>query len=57
MKNIVFTLLAVAVLSTSANAGMRCKKDWTGATVCTDTTTGDTVVRCKKDWTGALVCE
>lgn len=54
---IILPLLTVIVLSTSAHAGMRCKKDWTGATVCTETSTGETIVRCKKDWTGALVCE
>ena len=47
----------MGVFVTTADAGMRCKKDWTGATVCTDTTSGTTIVRCKEDWTGAVVCK
>ena len=51
-------LFAVALMgifvSTAADAGMRCKKDWTGATVCT--MSDGTTIKCKKDWTGAVVC-
>jgi len=49
--------LAIALMGifvTTADAGMRCKKDWTGATVCT--MSDGTTIKCKKDWTGAVVC-
>lgn len=53
---VVLSLFAVLALATvSAEAGTRCVKDFTGAVICTDTSTGSTT-RCTRDFTDAIVC-
>jgi|DEB0MinimDraft_10_1074344.scaffolds.fasta_scaffold63782_3 hypothetical protein len=53
---VLLSLFAVLALATvTAEAGTRCVKDFTGAVVCTDTSSGQTT-RCVKDFTGAIVC-
>lgn len=51
------TLLMITTFASSAMAATRCKTDWNGAYVCTDTGSGRVIMRCTEDWNGATVCK
>lgn len=56
MERIVSLIVLGLVLAIApAVAETRCVKDYTGAVVCTDYSSG-TSTRCVKDYTGAIVC-